>query len=73
MSLGTLSIIAGLVLLVLVKLFFKDEEGADQNEGLHGVDQDGLTGTDASDDPGLAHLPGNSYHYSWSANHSDQE
>lgn len=71
MSLGTLSIIAGLVLLVLVKLFFKDE--ADQKEGLHGVDQDGLTGTDASDDPGLAHLPGNSYHYSWSANHSDQE
>ncbi len=73
MTIGTLSIIAGLVLLVLVKLFFKDEEGADQNEGLRGVDQDGLTGIDASDDPGLAHLPGNSYHYSWSANHSDQE
>ncbi|TKB08844.1 hypothetical protein [Desulforhopalus sp. IMCC35007] len=73
MAVGTISIIAGLVLLVLLSLFFKDEEETDQKEGLHGVDRDGLSGTDASDDPGLAHLPGNSYHYSWSANHSDQE
>lgn len=73
MTIGTLSIAVGLVLLVLLSLFFKDEEGADQNEGLRGVGQDGLTCTDASDDPSLAHLPGNSYHYSWSANHSDQE
>jgi hypothetical protein len=73
MSFGTLSIIIGVVLLIFLKLFFKDEKGADQNEGLHGVDQDNLTGIDASDDPGLAHLPGNSYHYSWSATHSDKE
>lgn len=73
MTIATISIIVGVAILVLVKLFFKDEEGADKNEGLHPVDLNGLTGTDASDDPGLAHLPGNSYHYSWSANHSDQE
>ena len=71
MSFGTLSIIVGVVLLIFLKLFFKDEESSGHNEGLYGVDQDKLTGIDASDDQGLAHLPGNSYHYGWSAKHSD--
>ena len=73
MAVGTISIMVGVALLVLFSLFFKVEVGDDQNEGSHGVNQDSLTSIDASDDPGLAHLPGNSYHYSWSANHSDQE
>lgn len=73
MAVGTISIMVGVALLVLFSLFFKVEVGDDQNDGSHGVNQDSLTSIDASDDPGLAHLPGNSYHYSWSANHSDQE
>lgn len=73
MTIATISIIVGVALLILLKLFFKEEETSDQDEGLHLGDQEGLTGIDASDDPGLAHLPGNSYHYSRSANHSDQE
>ena len=37
-----------------------------KEKGCHGVEKNELTDLDASDDPGLAHLPGNSYHYIWS-------
>lgn len=40
-----------------------------QGKGFHGVEENEFTDIDASDDPGLAHLPGNSYHYIWLANH----
>ena len=72
MTIGTISIIIGVVLLILLKLFFRDEAGSGRDD-CYGVDQDGLTNIDASDDPGLAHLPGNSYHQSWSASHSDTD
>ena len=40
-----------------------------KGKGFDGVDENEFTDIDASDDPGLAHLPGNSYHYIWLANH----
>ncbi len=72
MMIGTLSIIVGITLLILLKLFFRDKAGPGKDDDC-GVDQDRLTNIDASDDPGLSHLPGNSYHPSWSASHSDTE
>lgn len=73
MTIGTISIITGVLLLAFFKLFFKEGAGVDQDEEPHGVDNNGVPADGASDDPGLPHLPGNSYHYSWSANHSEQE
>ena len=72
MTIGTISIIVGIIFLILLKLFFRDEATSGRNDE-YGVDQDGLTNIDPSDDPGLAHLPGNSYHQSWSASHSDTD
>jgi hypothetical protein len=37
-----------------------------QDQGFHGTEDNELIDINASDDPGLAHLPGNSYHYIWS-------
>jgi len=71
-TIGTISIIVGITLLILLKLVFRDKADSGKDDGC-GVDQDGLSNIDASDDPGLAHLPGNSYHPSWSASHSDTE
>ena len=70
MTVGTISIMVGITLLILLKLFFRDDTGTGKDDS-YGVDQEGLTTIDPSDDPGLAHLPGNSYHQSWSASHSD--
>ena len=36
MTVGTISIIIGVVLLVLLKLFFKNEDVSDENKGIHG-------------------------------------
>ena len=71
MTIGTTSIMVGVILLILLKLFFRDEADSEKNQRDCGIGQDGLTNIDASDDPGLAHLPGNSYHQSWSAKHTD--
>ena len=70
MTVGTISIMVGITLLILLKLFFRDDAGTGKDDS-YGGDQEGLTTIDPSDDPGLAHLPGNSYHQSWSANHTD--
>ena len=72
MTIGTISIIVGVLLLILLKLFFRDDAGTGKDDS-YGVDQERLTTIDPSDDPGLAHLPGNSYHQSWSASHSDTD
>ena len=65
MTVGTISIIVGLALLVLLKVFSENDGDSEKNVELHEID--------ASDDPGLAHLPGNSYHHGWSANHSEPD
>ena len=72
MTVGTISIMVGITLLILLKLFFRDDAGAGKSDS-YGIDQERLTTIDPSDDPGLAHLPGNSYHQSWSASHSDTD
>jgi hypothetical protein len=65
MTTGTISIIVGFALLVFLKIFFESDEDSEKNAKVHE--------SDASDDPGLAHLPGNSYHQGWSANHSERD
>ena len=40
-----------------------------QEKGFGVDEKNELIDIDASDDPGLAHLPGNSYHYTWLASH----
>ena len=72
MTVGTISIMVGISLLILLKLFFRDDTGTGKDDS-YGADQERLTTIDPSDDPGLAHLPGNSYHQSWSASHSDTD
>ena len=72
MTVGTFSIMVGITLLILLKLFFRDDTGTGKDDR-YVVDQERLTTIDPSDDPGLAHLPGNSYHQSWSASHSDTD
>ncbi|WP_319549519.1 hypothetical protein [Desulfogranum marinum] len=73
MTVGTISIIIGVILLLLLKWFFNDENVAGENRGPIGGEEIGSTDIDASDDPGLAHLPGNSYHSSWSAKQLDAD
>jgi hypothetical protein len=66
MTTGTISIIVGVVLLVLLKTLVKDDK-SDNYEENH------LGEVDSSDDPGLAHLPGNSYHYIWTTKNSNTD
>ncbi|KJR98718.1 MAG: hypothetical protein VR65_19585 [Desulfobulbaceae bacterium BRH_c16a] len=61
MSLGTISILAGVILLVLLKLFFKDA-GSSQPEGFNGVEQDDLFKEDLDFDPSWAVLSSNTHH-----------
>ena len=58
MTIGTISIIAGVVLLALLKIFFKDEENLDQNKGVHGIDDNDFM-EDPWSDPGWSTLSGN--------------
>lgn len=73
MTIGTISIIAGVVLLILLSVFFKEEKSSNQIQEDVGEGEIGVVDIDPSDDPGLAHLPGNSYHYSWSAKQLDTD
>lgn len=61
MTIGTLSIIAGVVLLILLKLIFKDGECSDDIRGIHG-DHDELLKEDLDFDPTWAVLPSNTHH-----------
>ncbi|MBU1057606.1 MAG: hypothetical protein KJ804_04720 [Proteobacteria bacterium] len=62
MTIGTISIIIGVVLLVLLKLFFKDEKRSGQNKGLHGGDHDELFKEEPEFDRTWSFLPGNIFH-----------
>ncbi len=62
MAIGTISIIIGVVLLVLLKLFFKNEDVSVKNKGLHGVDHDQLFNEDLEYDPSWATLSSNTHH-----------
>jgi hypothetical protein len=62
MTIGTISIIIGVVLLILVKVFFGDEKGSDQSRDVHGINQDELLREDLDLDPTWAVLPSNIHH-----------
>ncbi|MGB3225457.1 MAG: hypothetical protein WBB23_21895 [Desulforhopalus sp.] len=62
MTVGAVSIIVGVVLLVLLKLFFEDEEVSGQSKGLQGVEHDELFKEDLDFDPSWAVLSSNTHH-----------
>ena len=55
MTIGTISIIVGVVLLILLKIFFK-------GKGFHGVDHEELFKEDLDFDPTWSVLPSNIHH-----------
>lgn len=62
MTIGTLSIIVGIVLLIFLKLFFKNEESRDQSGGIHGVDHEEMFKEDLDFDPSWSVLSSNTHH-----------
>jgi hypothetical protein len=64
MTVGTISIIIGVVLLVLLKLFFKDEENLEESNGVHGVDDDEFFKEEPEFDRTWSFLPGNIFNRS---------
>ncbi len=64
MTLGTISIIIGVFLLVIFNLSCKDEESSSQNEGTHEVDHDALFKEEPEFDRTWSFLPGNIFHRS---------
>jgi len=58
MIIGTISIIVGVVLLILLKVFFEDEKGSVVDKG-NGIDQDDLFREEPEVDPSWSLLPGN--------------
>ena len=61
-SIGTLSVIVGVVLLLSLKLFFKDEKSSDQNNGIHGVDYEEVFKEDLDFDPSWSVLSSNTHY-----------
>ena len=64
MTIGTISIIVGAILLILLRLFSKDEDSSDQNKGLRGVDRDELFKEEPEFDRTWSFLPGNIFNRS---------
>jgi len=60
-TLGMISIIVGVILLVLLKLFFKDEESSPL-KGFHGIEHDEVFKEDLDYDPSWAVLSSNTHH-----------
>jgi len=62
MTIGTISIIIGVVLLILLKMFFSDSGNINQNVEIHGVDHDELFKEELDFDPSWAVLSSNTHH-----------
>ena len=62
MTTGTIFIIIGVVLVVLLKIFFKGTGKVDQKKGVHGVDHDKLFKEDLEFDPSWSVLSSNTHH-----------
>ena len=62
MTIGTISIIVGVVLLILLKLFSQEEKGIDHKSGFHGVDHNKLFAEDLDFDPSWSVLSSNTHH-----------
>ncbi len=64
MTTGTISIIVGVALLVLLKILFKDKAGLDQDKGFHEIDHDNLFKEEPEFDRTWSFLPGNIFNRS---------
>lgn len=62
MTIGTLSIIVGVVLLIILKLVFKEDGSSSQNGRRHRTAHDGLFKEEPDNDPSWSVLPGNVWH-----------
>ena len=62
MTIGTISIIVGAVLLILLNILFKDKGSSGQDKGFHGLDNDDLFKEEPEVDPSWSLLPGNVWH-----------
>ncbi len=62
MTIGTISIIIGVVLLILVKIFFGEDNSSMPDKGLTGIDHDELFKEEPDLDPSWSVLPGNVWH-----------
>ncbi|MEA2083915.1 MAG: hypothetical protein U9O82_06685 [Thermodesulfobacteriota bacterium] len=62
MTIGTISIFVGVVLLIFLKMFFKGEESPDQNKGFHGIDHEEMFREDLDFDPSWSILSSNTHH-----------
>ena len=64
MTLGTISIIVGVVLLILLDILFKDKSSSGQKKGFHGLDNDELLKEEPEFDRTWSFLPNNIFHRS---------
>ena len=62
MTIGTISIFVGFILLLLFIMFFKDDKDPDQNKGSHGIDHEKLFEEDLDFDPSWSVLSSNTHH-----------
>jgi hypothetical protein len=63
MTIGTISIVVGVVLMILLKLFFKEDGQAEENGEVYGVDHNELFKEDLEYDASWGVLSSNT-HYS---------
>jgi len=61
-TIGTISIIAGVALLILLKIFFKEKRQRDQREEAPGVNHKELFKEDLEYDPTWSVLSSNTHH-----------
>jgi len=64
MTIGTIGIIVGVVLLLFLKMFFKEEKYLDQEHGVHGVEHEGVFKEEPEFDRTWSFLPNNIFNRS---------
>lgn len=64
MTIGTISIIMGVILLIFLKVFFKDGKDLNQNDGVYREESEDLLEENPMTDPGLSLLSGNVFNHS---------
>jgi hypothetical protein len=62
MTIGTVSMVVGVVLMILLKLFFKEVGKAEGNDEIYGLDHNELFKEDLDFDPSWTVLSSNTHH-----------
>ena len=62
MTIGTISIIVGFVLMIILNYFSKNMGNHDQNKDFHGIDHDDLFKEELDFDPSWSVLSSNTHH-----------